>query len=134
MSKNVDTLKGMYAAFGRGDIPAIIDQLDANVEWDQEIASGGVPWLEPRKGAKNIPAFFESLAPLAFPTFDPHTFLESENQVMALVHMEVDNKKTGKHYSFPYEGHLWWFNNDGKIVKFQHVTDTAQHWRVANGH
>jgi ketosteroid isomerase-like protein len=134
MSKNVDTLKDMYAAFGRGDIPAIIDKLDDNIDWDQEIPSGGVPWLEPRKGAENIPAFFESLTPLAFPTFDPHTFLESGNQVMALVHMEVDNKKTSKHYSFPYEGHLWWFNHDGKIVKFQHVTDTAQHWRVANGH
>ena len=31
---NINTVKQMYDAFGRGDIPAIIDKLDPNVEWD----------------------------------------------------------------------------------------------------
>ena len=34
---NVDTVKEMYEAFGRGDVPAIIEKLDENVEWDTEI-------------------------------------------------------------------------------------------------
>ena len=33
---NVDTVKEIYAAFGRGDIGAIIDKLDDQVEWDVE--------------------------------------------------------------------------------------------------
>ena len=131
---NADTVKQMYAAFGRGDIPAILEHVDDNVEWDTEIPAADVPWLAPRRGKKEVPGFFESLAPLDFPTFDPHTFFESGDKVMVLLHLEVDNKKTGKHYSFPHEGHLWVFNKAGKVIKYQHITDTAQHWRLANGH
>ena len=57
---NIDTVKGIYEAFGRGDIPAIIEKLDPNVEWDVEISTPGVPWLQPRRGAANIPAFLGS--------------------------------------------------------------------------
>jgi len=130
---HVDTVKGIYAAFGRGDIAAIIDTLDDNVEWDVEVPVSGVPWLQPRRGKAGVPAFFESLAPLSFPTFDPHTFFENGDKVMALIHLEVDHKPSGKHYSVPYEGHLWFFNKSGKVVKYQHITDTALHQRCARG-
>lgn len=39
---NIDTVKQMYEAFGRGDIPAIIDKLDPNVEWDVEVPTPGL--------------------------------------------------------------------------------------------
>jgi ketosteroid isomerase-like protein len=130
---NADTIKEMYAAFGRGDVATILGKLDDNVEWDVEIPVNGVPWLEPRRGKNEVPAFFEALRPLTFTTFDPHTWFESGDKVMVLLHLEVDNTKTGKHYSFPYEGHLWTFNSAGKVTKYQHITDTAQHWRLANG-
>ena len=47
---NIDTVKQIYQAFGRGDIPAIIDKLDLNVEWDLEVPTPGVPWLQARRG------------------------------------------------------------------------------------
>jgi hypothetical protein len=52
---------------------------------------------------------------------------------MVLIHLEIDHKSSGRHYSMPYEGHLWVFNDAGKVVKYQHVTDTAQHQRIARG-
>ena len=52
---NIDTVKQIYAAFGRGDIRAILDTLDDNVEWDVEVPVPGVPWLQPRRGKTNIP-------------------------------------------------------------------------------
>ena len=130
---NVDTVKQIYAAFGRGDIRAILDTLDDNVEWDVEVPVPGVPWLQPRRGKTNVPAFFESLAPLNFTTFEPHTFFEEGKRVMTLVRLEIDHKPSGKHYSLPYEGHLWFFDAAGKVVKYQHITDTALHQRVAKG-
>ena len=130
---NVDTVKQIYAAFGHGDIRAILDTLDDNIEWDVEVPVPGVPWLQPRRGKTNVPAFFESLAPLTFTTFEPHTFFEDGKHVMALVRLEIDHKPSGKHYSFPYEGHLWFFDAAGKVVKYQHITDTALHQRVAKG-
>ena len=33
MSKNVDLVNEAYAAFGRGDIPALLELLDDNVDW-----------------------------------------------------------------------------------------------------
>jgi ketosteroid isomerase-like protein len=121
----------MYEAFGRGDVPAIISKLDENVEWDTEVPVDGVPWMEPRRGASNVPGFFEALAPLNFTRFEPHTFFEGGDKVFALVAIEGTNAK-GTSFNLPYEGHLWVFNSAGKVVKYQHVTDTALHWRMAN--
>lgn len=128
---NVETVKQIYAAFGRGDIPAILDKLDEKVEWDTEIDVPGVPWLQPRRGRGNVPGFFESLAPLQFTHFEPHTFFEDGNKVFALVHIEATVK--GKPYSIRNEGHYWTFGADGKVVSYQHVTDTATHQRMARG-
>lgn len=130
---NIATIKQIYDAFGRGDIPAIIAKLDPDIEWDSEVPTPGVPWLEHRRGAANIPAFFHSLAALSFQRFDPHTFFEDAGKVFALVAIEATNVASGKQYKFPYEGHLWFFNDAGKIVKYQHVTDTALHQRAARG-
>jgi ketosteroid isomerase-like protein len=121
----------MYEAFGRGDVPAIIDKLDANVEWDMDAPVEGVPWLQPRRGAQNVTGFFEALAPLTFTRFDPHTWFSDGDKVFVLVAIEGTNKN-GKPFNIPYEGHLWVFNSAGKVTKYQHVTDTAQHWRMAN--
>lgn len=130
---NIDTVKQMYEAFGRGDIPAIIGHLDPNVEWDLEIPTPGVPWLQPRRGAASVPAFFESLAPLSFQRFEAHTFFEDGNKVFALLAMDLTHNASRKQYSLSNEGHLWFFNDAGKVVKYQHVTDTALHQRVAKG-
>ena len=128
---NLEAVQQMYEAFGRGDVPAIIDKLDSNVEWDVEVETPGVPWLQPRRGAANVPGFFEALAPLNFTRFDPHTFFADGDKVFVLVAIEGTNA-SGKPFRFPYEGHLWFFNSAGKVTKYQHVTDTAQHWRMAN--
>jgi ketosteroid isomerase-like protein len=130
---NIDTVKEIYAAFGRGDIAAIVEKLDPNIEWDVEIPTPGVPWLQPRRGAASVPAFFESLAPLSFQRFEPHTFFKDGNKIFALVAMDLTHVASGKQYRFPHEGHLWLFNDAGKVVKYQHVTDTALHQRVAKG-
>jgi len=127
---NVDTVKEIYAAFGRGDVPAILDKLDDNVEWETETSAQGVPWLEPRRGKANIAGFFEALAPLQITRFEPHTFFESGDKVFVLIAFEAI--RDGKSYSIPNNGHLWQFNAAGKVVKYDHVTDTATHWRMAN--
>jgi ketosteroid isomerase-like protein len=130
---NVDTVKQIYQAFGRGDIPAIIEKLDRNVEWDVDVPTPGVPWLQPHHGAASVPAFFQSLAALSFQRFEPHTFFADGNKVFALIAIEAKHVATGKSYKFSNEGHLWHFNDAGKVVKYQHVTDTALHQRAARG-
>lgn len=128
---NADTVKQIYEAFGRGDVASIMDKLDDNVEWESETAVEGVPWLEPRRGKANVGGFFESLAPLQITRFEPHTFFESGDKVFVLIAFEAT--RDGKSYSIPKNGHLWQFNSAGKVVKYDHITDTATHWRMANG-
>jgi ketosteroid isomerase-like protein len=130
---NIDTVKAMYEAFGRGDVPAILEKLDENVEWDTDYDphSAAAPWLEPRRGRENVPGFFEAVGTMQITKFEPHTFGADGNKVVSVVDLEADRE--GKHYVLPNTGHLWVFNDQGKVTKFQHMTDTALQWRVANG-
>ena len=128
---NLNTVQAIYEAFGRGDVPAILDKLDDNVEWETQVPVDGVPWLQERRGKANIAGFFEALAPLEITRFEPHTFFENGDKVFVLIALDATSQ--GKNYAFPNEGHLWQFNSAGKAAKFDHVVDTAQMWRMANG-
>lgn len=54
MSHALETIQSIYAAFGRGDIPAILAQLADDVAWEQwpdhRAQQAGVPWLQERRG------------------------------------------------------------------------------------
>ena len=118
-------------AFGRGDVSTILDKLDDAVEWETQGPVAGVPWLQSRRGKANVVGFFESLAPFNITRFEPHTVFEGGDKVFVLIAFEATHR--GKHYAFPNNGHLWQFNAEGKVVKYDHITDTAQMIRMAQG-
>jgi hypothetical protein len=47
---NLATVKGIHESFGKGDVPAILDQLTDDVDWAAEASSGAAPWYGMRKG------------------------------------------------------------------------------------
>ena len=126
---NIQTIQEMYAAFGRGDVPAILGKLAEDVSWDAD-ETPGVPWLKERVGRANVAGFFESMAPLQYDAFEPHTFFEDGNKVFVLLRIDVTVKKSGEKYHFENEGHLFEFNAAGQVARLQHVTDTAK-WQAA---
>ena len=128
---NVETVQAIYQAFGRGDVGTILDKLDDGVEWETTVPVSDVPWLRARRGKANVAGFFESLAPLEITRFEPHTMFDGGDKVFVLITFEATAQ--GKHYAFPNNGHLWQFNAAGKVVKYDHVTDTAQMIRMARG-
>jgi len=130
---NVDIVKEIYEAFGRGDVPAILDKLDQNVGFDTQSSLTEVPWLRPRRGTKEVVEFFQSLEPLEFNRFEPHTFFAEGDKVVAMVDLEVTYKPTGKKYGFPTHGHLWQFDPSGKVTEMAHLTDTHQWVRMVRG-
>lgn len=129
--RNAKTVQAIYEAFGRGDVPTILDKLDDAVEWETTVPVSDVPWLQARRGKANIVGFFESLASLKITRFEPHTIFDGGDKVFVLIKFEATNQ--GKSYSFPNNGHLWQFNAAGKVVKYDHVTDTAQMIKMAKG-
>jgi ketosteroid isomerase-like protein len=56
---NVESVKAIYDAFGRGDVPAILDQLADDVDWDQDAPGYGIPIYEPGVGKEHAHRFFE---------------------------------------------------------------------------
>ena len=128
---NAEAVQAIYEAFGRGDVATILDKLDDAVEWETTVPVSDVPWLQARRGKANIVGFFESLAPLKITHFEPYTIFDGGDKVFVLIAFEAIAQ--GKSYSFPNNGHLWQFNAAGKVVKYDHVTDTAQMIRMAKG-
>ena len=128
---NAHTVQRIYEAFGRGDVPAILAELDERIEWETQAPVPDVPWLQPRRGKEKIVGFFEAIAPLTITRFEPHTVFDGGSKVFVLIAFEATSH--GRHYAFPNNGHLWAFNSVGKVIRFDHVTDTAQMIRLARG-
>lgn len=124
----VDTVHQIYQAFGRGDVPAILDQLAEDVEWEYGISSTDVPWLQPRRGRAQVAEFFQALAALEIQKFQPKAFLEGGSLVVALVDLEATVRSTGRRVVEEDEAHIWRFDAAGKVSRFRHRADTYQHW------
>jgi ketosteroid isomerase-like protein len=124
---NLETVQQIYAAFGRGDVPAILEHLDESVEWEYGVNSTDVPWLQPRRGREGAAAFFAELGAMEVQSFSLKTLLEGEGLVVALIDSECTVKATGKKLVEDDEVHLWYFNSEGKVARFRHRIYTHQH-------
>ena len=130
MSKNTETISAIYAAFGRGDVPAILEHLADDVAWDawntvNEGQAAGVPWLQERRGKEGVTEFFKVVAErMTFSEFNVLALMENENQVIAELVMEMDIIPSGGHIR-DESLHMWKFNDEGKVVLYRHYIDTA---------
>lgn len=128
---SVETVQNIYAAFGRGDIPSILEQMAEDVAWEQELPGYGVAYLEAGVGRDHVAKFFASVDALDFEQFQPINFLEGGDQVAVVVRAHARNKATGRRVR-DYEVHLWTFGTDGLVTKFDHMVDRHGHvcaWR-----
>jgi ketosteroid isomerase-like protein len=128
---NIETVQEIYAAFGRGDVPAILGRLGDDVRWDHwPEASGaqrhGVPWLAERTGRGEVAGFFASLAALDIHAFAPRAFLAGDGMVAAVIDLDATVVATGERIR-DVEIHLWSFGADGRVTEFRHVVDTVKH-------
>ena len=125
---NVQTVQDIYSAFGRGDVPAILNHLADDVVWEYDKAESKIPWLMQRIGRAEVPKFFHALGSVDFQKFEPKTMMEDGNIVVALIDVTFTVKETGISVVEEDEVHIWHFNAGGKVAKFCHKTDTYLHW------
>ena len=128
---HTQTVQDIYAAFGRGDIPAILERLADDVRWDHLPDGGGaerhgVPWLVARTGRDEVAGFFEALGALDFHEFAPRAILGEGDTVVALIDEDVTVRATGERIR-DKTAHVWTFGSDGRVVEFRHVADTVKH-------
>jgi ketosteroid isomerase-like protein len=133
----IETVKGIYAAFGRGDIPAIVDAVSEDVVWEYAYAADThsvIPWLTPRRAKTGVFGFFQALgAGLTVERFELNAVLGEGSRVVALVDLDAVVKNTGVRIVERDEVHVWYFDAAGKVVRFRHASDTLQHFRAVTG-
>ena len=121
--QNIDLVKSSYAAFGRGDLDAILATMDPSVEWK---TPGGaeLPFAGTRRGTAQVREFFTTLSEVVdFEQFEPQTFIADGDRVVVLGVDRLKVKATGKSISESW-CHVMTVRN-GKIVAFVEYMDTA---------
>ncbi len=97
---NVETVQGVYEAFGRGDIPSILSHLASDVKWEQWLggnaaADAKIAYLVPRQGSEAVGGFFEALQGIEFHGFEPYALLAGEHRAVALIRTDLEVRATG---------------------------------------
>jgi len=131
MADNLGTVGSIYEAFGRGDVEAILDHLDADVAWEHGIRDTGLPYVVPGTGRAHAHDFFGHLmANLQLTRFEPGEMCEGSDVVIVPV-WHAGRIIDGGEIPLSLEAHEWRFGGDGKVISFRHITDWALHERAA---
>lgn len=129
----VQTVEHIYGAFGRGDIPAILACLAADIDWEHDSFPNPVPWLQPLHGRDQVPRFFAALSQVDFHSFVPREILTNGDTVVSMVDLDCTVRSTGKRIVERDEIHLWRFNPQGLVQRFRHRADTWQQAMAVKG-
>lgn len=125
MADNVELVRGAYEAFARGDVPALLEVLDENVEWNEAehipYWPGG-PLIGPQ-------AVLEGVLARIAEDFDNFTVnvervVGCGETVLVEARYRATLKQTGKSLDAQV-AHVWDFR-DGKAVRWQQYSDTWQ--------
>lgn len=120
----IDVVKGVYEAFARGDIPAVLGVMDENIEWNE---SEGGPWypghpfVGPQQVLENI---FGRLGD-EFEDFRIHClrFVDGGDTVVVEARYQAaSHRSTGTPLDVQ-TAHVWDVR-DGRVTRFQQYVDT----------
>ncbi len=125
---NLNTLRTMYEAYGRGDVESVLSHLADTVEWEYGVIATDVPWLQACRGRQAVKEFFASLDLIEFAEFSPKRFLEAGNVIVVMLDATYTVKRTGRTVVEEDEVHIWHFDPTGRVVRFRHRADTHQVW------
>jgi uncharacterized protein len=112
-----------YDAFGRGDMDAVLADMDDAIEWQQ---AQGLPHGGTYHGLAAVKEnVFDPLDRDWWSVFSaiPDEFLEAGGEVVVLGRYRGTAKETGKQLDVPFV-HVWSLR-DGKAWRFRQFLDTA---------
>jgi ketosteroid isomerase-like protein len=122
--QNLDVVRGLYAAFGRGDFDAMAEVLDPQVSW-RTPGAPDLPTAGLRQGIPAVREFFGLLMnTLDIAEFQPEDFLAAGNTVVVLGTSREGPKGSGRLVNFRWV-HVFKFRN-GRIVQFEEPADVSE--------
>jgi uncharacterized protein len=121
--KRFETVMELYAAFGRGDIPGVLERLTQDVDWwvaGPEI----IPYAGAYHGHAGVGEFFARLAAsIEMQKFEPREFIVQSEQIVVLGHEEGCAIPTGCSFENDW-AHVFTFR-DQRVERFREFGDTA---------
>ena len=131
MGASGDMVKGLYEAFGKGDVPAVLGAFDAKIQWNEAdgfLYADGNPYVGPQAVAEGV---FQRLG-VDIDQFMviPQSYVDGGDAVVVEGRYKGTMKATGKAVDAQF-AHVWRLR-DGKVISFQQYTDTGQ-WQKAAG-
>jgi len=123
---NVPFLRGLYEAFGRGEVPTVLQAMNPDIEWREAEGNpyqpDGSAWRGPDAIVKNL--FMKLGTDWDGFTIHPKQFHDAGDAVVVEARYTGTNKSTGKKLDAQV-CHVWKVRN-GKLASFQQFVDTAQ--------
>jgi uncharacterized protein len=128
---NMDTVRQILDAVGRGDADAFREHMAEHVRWEfhptgNTAQNGDVPYLRLREGPEAAAGFLRDIeADFEIHSFDVQSLPEGDGRVAVLLGFELTVRATGKRVR-DEEIHLYEFGPDGRVSAFRHFLDTAK--------
>ena len=123
MSDLISTVKGFYAAFGRGDIAAILASVAEDVSWEYE-GTPEISFAGVRHSPKEVGEYFSALAAEAGDhNLEMTEFFLNGDAVAAFGRYQGIIKSSGIRVDTPL-AHYFKFR-DGKVIRHVQLTNTA---------
>ena len=120
---NTEIVKEMFAAFGRGDIERILNELADDVEWSSSPESKTIPSAGTFRGRAGVQSFFQKVAAgIEFEHFMPEKYIEQGDTVVALGAYSGRSKSLNKKFSSPWA--MVFTFRGGKLARFDEHYDT----------
>lgn len=118
---NTQQVEAIFEAFGRGDIPFILDQLTDDVHWVSYLEPV-VPWAGDYSGKANVPKFFEALGGSVEVSAHPVTAVVAQGDtVVARGGVSFQARATGKAGSSEWV-YIWKLRN-GQVYSYEQFND-----------
>lgn len=124
-ASNVEVVRGLYDAFARGDVLAVLGVMDAGIVWNEAENfpyADQNPYVGPEAVALGV--FSRIVAEWEGFRVSVEEYHDAGETIIARGRYDGRHKGTGRtiHAQF---AHVWWLR-DGRIVRFQQHVDTLQ--------
>jgi uncharacterized protein len=131
MATNEQIIRGLYDAFARGDVPAVLGVFDPAIQWNEAEGfryADRNPYVGPQAVAEGV--FQRIVGDVDDFAVHPAGFLPGADTVVVEGRYQGRMKATGRPVDAQF-AHVWHLR-DGRVVRFQQYTDTRQ-WADAAG-
>lgn len=125
MSNAMEVVKDAYAAFGRGDVQALLAIISDSVDW-RVAGPASLPFATTCRTRAEVQRFFDDLLSAEEITrFEPREFIDAGEHIVVIGFIAATIKATGKSFESDW-AHIFTVK-DGLISRWMEFFDTAAH-------